>query len=154
NERAGGAPARIGLVLEEQGLAHLVERLAGAAADMTLADDRELLCGRQARRLARVAEQRVEFADILLGHHRRRHPGIGELGCAFDRNLDIARHPDRRATLLLGLDARLDLAERVVAAFVLDHVVAPQLLITSTLSTKRGTRSLIGTPIESNSSGR
>src|SRR5215213_5388401 len=58
HEARGAAPAGIGLVLEGQGLAHLVERLAGAAADVALADDRELSAGGRPA-AARVSRNRA-----------------------------------------------------------------------------------------------
>src|SRR3954469_19845879 len=66
HEARGAAPAGIGLVLEGQGLAHLVQGLSGAAADVALANDRELLRWRQAGRGARLAEQGAKLLHALL----------------------------------------------------------------------------------------
>src|SRR5204863_8949796 len=104
--------------LEGQRLAHLVER-----ADMAFSDDRILLGGRQPCRRPCLAEQTVELADIILAHHWRRHPGIAEPRRTLDRDLDVARHPDRRATLLLRLEAGRHARHAMEAAAMLDRVV-------------------------------
>ena len=52
---------------------------------------------------------------------------VADLGGALDRNLDVARHPDRRTAGLLRLEARRHAAHGVEAAAMLDDVVAPQL---------------------------
>src|ERR1700737_1407546 len=48
HEARGAAPVRVGFVLESQRFAHLVERVAGPAADVTLANDRIFSGRRQA----------------------------------------------------------------------------------------------------------
>src|SRR5262249_28774718 len=100
----------------------LVER-----ADMAFADDRILPGGRQTGGLARLAEQRVQPRDILLAHHRRGEPGVAQPRRPLHRDLDVARHPDRRSALLLRLEAGRHAAHRMEAAAMLDLLVAPQL---------------------------
>ncbi len=77
---------------------------------------------------ARVSRNSAfSLSDPGLRDHRRGEPGVGQPGGALDRRLGIARHPDRRAARLLGLQARLHAAQRMEAAAMLDDIVAPQL---------------------------
>ena len=103
HEARGAAPARIGLVLEGQRLAHLVERVAGP-----LPTWHSRMIGYSAAGFrpaaARVSRNSAfSLPTLFLRHHRRGEPGVGELCRALDRRLEIARHPDRRPAGLLGL---------------------------------------------------
>ena len=155
HEARGAAPARIGLVLEGQRLAHLVERVAGAAADMALADDRELrrpAAGRPPRGCRGTARSSLPtFSSLTIGEGIQASASLAARLTATSTSpaIQIGGPP---GCLGLMLDCTLlSVWKRPLCSTTSSR---HSLRITSTPSTKRGTRSLKGTPIESNSSWR